>query len=59
MYLKRVDGSSVRGDNIFVIREMEISDSAGFNSIGEGIRAGFSRFSVSDFPPHFRGIFSL
>lgn len=59
MYLERVDGASVRGDNVFVIRELEICGPDGFNPMFKEIGAGFTRFSVSDFLPHSRRIFGL
>lgn len=47
----------MRGDEVFVIGELERLDPGGLDSIRERIWAELARFSVSDLPPHFRSIF--
>jgi hypothetical protein len=56
-YLKRVDGATVRGNDVFVIGELESADSIGLNATCERFWAQLARFSVSDLLPHFPSIF--
>lgn len=55
--LKRVNGTTVRRDDFFMIGELKRGDSVRFNAISEQIRAEFARFSFSDFLPHSPSIF--
>lgn len=50
--LKGVNGTTMRRNKIFSIRELERQNPAGFESIGEGIGTNSTGFSVFDSLPH-------
>lgn len=52
MYLKGVDGATVRRNEIFAIRELERRDATRFELVREGIGRGSTGFSGLDGLPH-------
>lgn len=50
--LERIDGASVRADDLLSVGENEGGESICTEAAGEGMRMDSTLFSISDAPPH-------